>query len=94
MAKEVKETPVVEEAEVVKAPVEKVEEVKETPKKLVKIKLQNQFVTNGVAFGPGVVEVDEDTAEDLQRRQEEHTDYQLSLHRSKAINTDMGEIAA
>ena len=98
MADKVKETPVVEEAEVVETPVVEKEvvekEVKEAPTKLVKIKLQDQFQTNGIVYGPGVVEVDEDMAEDLSRRQDEHTEYKLSLHRSKAINTDMGEIAA
>ena len=99
-ADEVKETPVVEEAEVVETPVveeaveKEVKEVKEAPKKLVKINLQDQFQTNGIVYGPGVVEVDEEMAEDLRRRQDEHTEYKLSLHRSKAINTDMGEIAA
>lgn len=97
-ADEIKETPVVEEAEVVETPVVEEEvvekEVKEAPKKLVKINLQDQFQTNGIVYGPGVVEVDEEMAEDLRRRQDEHTEYKLSLHRSKAINTDMGEIAA
>ncbi len=89
MAKEVKETPVVEEAVVEETPVEEVA-VEKVP--AVKIKLTDQFTTNGVPFGPGEVEVTEAIAEDLRARQDAYTNYKLSLHQSSSVNKDMGEI--
>jgi hypothetical protein len=64
-------------------------ETPDTSEKLVRLNLKYEFVTNNVKYGPGVVEVNEDVAEDLLRRETEYDLIERERLQSKEIIVDV-----
>lgn len=58
---------------------------------LVRLNLKYEFVTNNVKIGPGTVEVSEDVAEDLLRREAEYDTIERERLMSKEIIVDVSK---